>query len=147
DEVALKLKKVYIAVSASEVVLTPAVELLKWQLPRMRVTEDTLTDSSGKIRDVNDEYANNYSGALKTASVRAPADCGTSAGLIDGGEADWKLTEEMAEQDYCCEQALARRWLQNERSCRLAFVRLGLLTPPACSTLSRAFSAVAERVM
>ncbi|KAF4685484.1 hypothetical protein FOZ60_006511 [Perkinsus olseni] len=79
--------------------------------------------------------------------VRASADCGTSEGLIDGGEADWKLTEEMAEQDYCCEQALARRWLQNERSCRLAFVRLGLLTPPACSTLSRAFSAVAERVM
>ncbi|KAF4758344.1 hypothetical protein FOZ63_009811, partial [Perkinsus olseni] len=263
----------------------------------MRVTEDTLTDSSGKIRDVNDEYANNYSGALKTASeamtslkrridaddkfiwqhpssviflfvesgaedcyivdgnfgmgktdnippsapkinkiyadagpfpadinavvycnsssppeqvakffdrcisqlpglsifvyassiyvnwgakgrhggedtsmgtrdhltlcqqrtkaaasgvlqgFRAPADCGTSEGLIDGGEADWKLTEEMAKQDYCSEQALTRRWLQNERSCRLAFVRLGLLTPPACSTLSRAFSAVAERVM
>ncbi|KAF4684717.1 hypothetical protein FOZ60_007368 [Perkinsus olseni] len=49
--------------------------------------------------------------------------------------------------NYCSEQALTRRWLQNERSCRLAFVRLGLLTPPACSTLSRAFSAVAERVM
>ncbi|KAF4709366.1 hypothetical protein FOZ63_020322, partial [Perkinsus olseni] len=63
--------------------------------------------------------------------VRAPAGCGTSEGLIDGSEADWKHTEEMAEQEYISE----------------AFVRLGLLTPPACSTLSRAFNAVAERVM
>ncbi|KAF4662554.1 hypothetical protein FOL47_006193 [Perkinsus chesapeaki] len=47
---------------------------------------------------------------------------------------------------YCCEQALARRWLQVERPCQLAFVRFGLLTPPACSTFSRAFNAVAERV-
>lgn len=42
----------------------------RWRIlfQRMRLTEGALVDSSGKISDVNKEYADNYSGALKTAS-------------------------------------------------------------------------------
>ncbi|KAF4662553.1 hypothetical protein FOL47_006192 [Perkinsus chesapeaki] len=49
-------------------VLRRSVQQMRENVQRMRVTEDALTESSGKIKDVNDEYENNYSGALKTAS-------------------------------------------------------------------------------
>ncbi|EER17376.1 conserved hypothetical protein [Perkinsus marinus ATCC 50983] len=53
---------------AAEKVMQRSVQQMRENVERMRLTEGALVDSSGKISDVNKEYADNYSGALKTAS-------------------------------------------------------------------------------